>query len=87
MASSSVPVISGVPQRSVLGPLLFVIYIDGISMLKFSDGSILSLYADNMLLYKVISSNVDYIHLQHDIDRIQNWSSDNLMSFNVFKCK
>ena len=64
-----------------------LIYIDGISLLKFSDDSKLSLYADDMLLYKVISSNADYIHLQHDIDRIQNWSSDNLMSFNVSKCK
>ena len=87
VASSSVHVISGVPQGSVLGPLLFLIYIDGISMLKFSDGSTLSLCADDMLLYKVISSNADYIYLQHDIDRIQNWSSDNLMSFNVAKCK
>ena len=87
VASSSVPVISGVPQGAVLGPLLFLIYIDGISILKFSDGSTLSLYADDMLLYKVTSSNADYIHLQHDIDRIQNWSSDNLMSFNVSKCK
>ena len=87
VASFSVPVISRVPQGSVLGPLLFLIYIDGISMLKFSDGSTLSLYADDMLLYKVISSNADYIYLQHDNDRIQNWSSDNLMSFNVSKCK
>ena len=87
VASSSIPVISGVPQGSVLGPLLFLIYIDGISLLKFSDDSKLSLYADDMLLYKVISSNADYIHLQHDIDRIQNWSSNNLMSFNVSKCK
>ena len=86
VASSSVPVISGVPKGSV-GALHFLIYIDGISMLKFSDGSTLSLYADDKLLYKVISSNADYIHLQHDIDRIQNWSSDNLMSFNVSKCK
>ena len=87
VAYSSIPVISGVPHGSVLGPLLFLIYIDGISLLKFSDDSKLSLYADDMFLYKVISSNADYIHLQHDIDKIQNWSSDNLMSFNVSKCK
>ena len=74
VASSSILVISGVPQGSVLGPLLFLTYIDGISLLKFSDDSKLSLYVDDMLLYKVISPNAD-------IDRIQNWSSDNLISF------
>ena len=80
-------VISGVPQGSVLGPLLFLIYIDDISTLALSESSKLSLYADDMLLYKTISSTADYAELQQDIDLIYSWSTANLMTFNVSKCK
>ena len=67
-------VISGVPQGSVLGPLLFLIYIDDITSLQLSEGTKLSLYADDMLLYKTISSDTDYVELQQDIDTIHQWS-------------
>ena len=50
-ASHAVPVFSGVPQGSVLGPLLFLIYIDGITTVTLSPNSHLTLYADDMLLY------------------------------------
>ena len=45
------------------------------------------LYADDMLLYKTISSTADYAELQQDIDLIYGWSTANLMTFNVSKCK
>ena len=64
--SQPVQVISGVPQGSVLGPLLFLIYIDDITSLQLSEGTKLSLYADDMLLYKTISSDTDYVELQQD---------------------
>ena len=79
--------ISRVPQGSVLGPLLFFIYIDDITTLALSESSKLSLYADDMLLYKTISSTADYAELQQDIDLIYGWSTANLMTFNVSKCK
>ena len=85
--SQAIPVISGVPQGSVLGPLLFLIYIDTIPTLHLSEGNKLSLYADDILLYKIISSTEDYVHLQYDIDQVYGWSAANLMTFNASKCK
>ena len=85
--SDTLPVLSGVPQGSVLGLLLFLIYIDGVNNIGLSVGSNLVLYADDMLLYRPISSPEDYIHLQADIDAIAHWVDINLLQFNVQKCK
>ena len=57
--SETIPVISGVPQGSVLGPLLFLIYINDVARVSLSEGSTLVLYADDMLLYRKIDSTED----------------------------
>ena len=69
-SSQDASVLSRVSQGSVLGPLLFLVYIDDVSNILLSDGSILNLYADDMLLYKSMKSFEDYSHLQLDIDCI-----------------
>ena len=86
---SSLPadVISGVPQGSVLGPLLFLIFIDDIAAVQLSDGSRLVLFADDILLYHPISCSDDYLCLQSDIDSIGAWVTSNGMSLNYSKCK
>ena len=61
-SSDALPVLSGVPP--LVGPLLFLIYIDGIKSITLSPDS---LYADDMLLYRSISSSADYALLQDDI--------------------
>ena len=73
-SSGVLPVTSGVPQGSVLGPLLFI---NDITMAPLSDGT-MSLYADDLMLYCPIYSAADYHLLQMDIDNLCVCSDDNL---------
>ena len=83
-SSSSKYALSGVPQGSVLGPLLFLIYIDS---LELSGSSKISLYADDVLLYKPTVNSASFHELQVDINNISMWTSINLMPLNTEKCK
>ena len=63
-ASSEDHAVSGVPQGSVLGPLLFLLYINSVTYLQLLQGSKLILYADDILLYKPIKTYSDYQDIQ-----------------------
>ena len=80
------PVLSGVPQCSVLGPILFIFYINDITSVQLMDGT-MSLYADDIMLYRPIYSAIDYHALQIDIDSLCQWTDNNLLTFNAIKCK
>ena len=81
--SKSYPVLSGVPQGTVLAPLLFLLYInDIIEPIK----STIRLYADDILLYRVINSVDDHYNLQCDLTSLENWSDTWQMKFNPAKC-
>lgn len=77
-------VISGIPQGSILGPILFIIYINDLPEIV---DSTCRLFADDTKLYKVINNNTDQTSLQDDINSFCNWSKDWLLRFNVNKCK
>ena len=85
--SFPVPVLSDVPQGSVLGPLLFSIYVDDVTMCAKSECTRDTLYADDLMLYKPISCPQDFIELQNDIFLVEQWSDDNYLSLNPKKCK
>ena len=85
-SSDVLPVYSGVPQGSVLGPLLFIVYVNDITMIPLSDGTI-SLYADDILLYRPIYTHNDYHLLQGDVNNICTWADINNLKFNSTKCK
>ncbi|KAK8734487.1 hypothetical protein OTU49_005838 [Cherax quadricarinatus] len=78
------PVTSGVPQGSVLGSVLFLVYVNDIT--EGIDSEV-SLFADDVKLMRRIESDEDQAGLQRDLDRLQAWSSNWLLEFNPAKCK
>ncbi|XP_075158149.1 uncharacterized protein LOC142231426 [Haematobia irritans] len=76
---------SGIPQGSILGPLLFVLFINDVpSCLKWSK---ILLYADDLKLYMRISSISDIRRLQEDLNSLADWCSSNFLTINVGKCR
>ena len=84
--SDTLPVHSGVPQGSILGPLLFVLFIDDMISVV-SKGTEIALYADDTKIWREINSELDQIILQSDIDKLHEWSMVNKMKFHPDKCK
>jgi Reverse transcriptase (RNA-dependent DNA polymerase)/Endonuclease-reverse transcriptase len=79
-------VLSGVPQGSVLGPLLFIIFINDLD-LSVSELELLFKFADDTKVARVIHTDQDRQGLQHAMDRLIDWSEKWGMLFNVSKCK
>ena len=75
---------SGIPQGSVLGPILFQIYVNDLPEELLSPSQ---LFADNTKLYRVIKSEEDNNLLQGDIDRLIEWSDVWQLPINTNKCK
>ena len=83
-SSCSTPVTSGVPQGTVIGPLLFLAYINDLPS-KVNVKA--RLFADDCLLYRHIKTDKDAESLQDDLNKLQDWETDWQIHFNPDKCE
>ena len=82
-SSGEAAVISGVPQGTVLGPLMFILYINDIDN---ETSSSIRLFADDCLLYRTVSCTRDASELQRDLKQMCRWADLWQMNFNATKC-
>ena len=82
--STEKPVISGIPQGSVLGPMLFALYINDLPESVLSHAF---LFADDTKMFRIISTPKDSELLQDDLAKVTDWSDKWLVRFNADKCK
>ena len=75
--------VSGVPQGTVLGPLLFLLHINDLPSVVSSN---VRLFADDCLIYRNIKNKEDQIALQKDLNLLENWGNTWGMCFNAAKC-
>ena len=82
--SAWIPVTCGVPHCSVLGPVLFLLYVKDLSEMV---QSVVKLFADDTKLYHISGSQKERGILQKDINSLCNWSATWKLPFNIGKCR
>ena len=83
--SSWTKVKSDIPQGSVLGPLLFIVFINDIPSVAIN--SLIKIFAEDTKFFKAISTIQDAEELQADIDRLAHWAKTWQLPYNELKCK
>jgi hypothetical protein len=85
---------SGVPQGSVLGPILFVAFINDLPeadrlymVSRYMVFSVCSMYADNTNVYNTVKDASNKAQWQDDLDSLVNWAHAWQLRFNADKCK
>ena len=84
--SADLPVLSGVPQGSILGPTLFVLFMNDI-VEGLDPATNINMYADDTKIWRRMIDHDDHLILQRDIDYLFDWASKNKMKFHPSKCK
>jgi len=84
--SDWLPVESGVPQGSILGPLEFILFNNDLPQ-ALSPNTFIGIFADDTKIYRVIKTIRDCLTLQYDIDKITAWGKKWGMKFNANKCQ
>ena len=83
--SSSLPVTSDVPQGSILGPILFLLYVNDLPDAVCS--SAIATFANDTKLFKRIASNTDSNKQHVELNTLEQWSTSYNLAFNPTKCK
>ena len=81
--SDYLPVKSGIPQGTVLGPLMFLLYINDIDQ---NISSTIRLFADDCIMYRTVTTREEASILQCDLNKIYNWCTMWQMQLNIDKC-
>lgn len=83
--SREIEVLSGVPQGSHLGPVLFILFINDLpTVVQHSN---VLMYADDVKIFRSFRDPNEYDLLQTDLDNFSTWCKVNLMELNILKCK
>ena len=82
--SSTTSVTSGVPQGSVLGPVLFTLFVNDIPSMVSSPTF---MFADDTKIFRCVKSGDDHGALQNDLNLLYEWSVRWQLKFNILKCK
>ena len=83
VSSNAAFVTSGIPKGSVLGPILFLIYVNDLPEIVTST---VKLFADDTKIYRKIQNTHDSEELQRDLDKLMIWSQRWQLPFNMGKC-
>jgi len=83
VSSTKTKVVSGVPQGTVLGPLLFLLYVNDI--FDAVKNALLKLFADDSKMQRIIHSLFDHELLQKDMESVTKWATSNNMELNINK--
>ena len=83
--SSKKTVSSGVPQGSILGPILFLLYVNDLP--DAVENSKVACFADDTKIFRCVDSISDAALLQSDLSNLENWSTSSGLVFNQLKCK